>query len=40
MDHYQYQFEDVSQFFKDRLDEATKASSSLIAKISANMKNI
>jgi len=38
MNHYQYQFEDVSQFFEERLDEATKASSSLIETISKNIK--
>jgi len=37
MEHYRLQFEDVSGFFKERLEEASKASSSLIAKISANI---
>jgi len=40
MEHYNYQFEEVSKFFKERLEEASKASSSLIAKISENIKKI
>jgi len=40
MNHYKYQFEDVSQFFKERLEEASKASSSLIKTISENIKKI
>jgi len=40
MEHYRMQFEEVSEFFKERLSEASKASSLLIAKISENIKKI
>jgi len=40
MDHYKMQFEEVSEFFKERLSEASKASSSLIAQISENIKKL
>ncbi|KAG4085081.1 hypothetical protein H8356DRAFT_1062436 [Neocallimastix lanati (nom. inval.)] len=40
MDHYQMLFEEVSEFFKERLSEASNASSLLIAKISENIRKI
>jgi len=40
VDHYKNKFEGVSEFFKDRLSEASKASSLLISKISENIKKI
>jgi prephenate dehydrogenase (NADP+) len=40
MEHYRMQFEEVSEFFKERLSESIKASSLLIAKISENIKKI
>ncbi|ORX57157.1 hypothetical protein BCR36DRAFT_580571 [Piromyces finnis] len=40
IEHYKQQFEEVSNFFKHRLDEASRASSSLISKISANIRKI
>ncbi|ORX79574.1 hypothetical protein BCR32DRAFT_33066 [Anaeromyces robustus] len=40
IEHYETLFGEISSFFKERLDEASKASSSLIAQISENIKKI